>query len=78
MSAVGGLPDGLDPRVLAVREIQPSPRRNERIFLARIDQIVGASQGEETSLIYVLYNRSGPVHGYPISETEAARLGAIP
>lgn len=78
MSLVGGLPDGLAPGVRAVREIQPSPRRNERIFLARIDRIAGACQGEDTSLIYVIYNRSGPVHGYPISETEAARLGAIP
>lgn len=78
MSIVGIPPDGLDPRVRAVREIRPSPRRNERIFLARMDRIVGASQGEDTNLIYVIYNQSGPVHGYPISEAEAKRLGALP
>jgi len=56
-------------------EVTPPPRRNERVFWRRLDFIVGASVGRETSCIYVIYNQTGTVHGYPITEDELRRAG---
>ncbi len=72
MRAVRGVEEGTEP---SGHEMTPSPRRNERVFWMRMPEIIGASQGEETDLIYVIYNRSGTVHGYPITETELRRAG---
>jgi hypothetical protein len=46
------------------------PRKNpnhERHFWRRLPQPIGASKGEQTEYIYVLYHISGAVHGYPLT-----------
>jgi hypothetical protein len=56
-------------------EIAPAPRRNERVFWRRFPDVIGASKGREANYIYVIYNRSGVVHGYPVGEDELRRAG---
>ena len=63
---------------LEIRELTPSPRRNERIFVVTAARVIGASQGRETNLVYVIYNQSGPVHGYPVLASELPKAGANP
>jgi len=58
-------------------EILPPRRRLERVFWRRLLDEVGASKGERTDLIYVIYNQSGAVHGYSITESELGLAGAI-
>jgi len=37
---------------------------------------VGASEGQETTYIYVEYNSSGPIHGRPMTATGLQAKGA--
>ena len=45
-------------------------RGNERFYYIVMDDIIGASSGEETNLVKVQRSISGPVHGYPITRDE--------
>ena len=38
-----------------------------RKFCRVLDRIIGASNGEKTSCILVLYQQTGSVHGYPVT-----------
>lgn len=50
-------------------EIRPRKASHERHFWREFVVDIGASKGERTRYIYVLYHLSGAVHGYPITET---------
>lgn len=45
-------------------------RGSERFYYIIMDEIIGASLGEETKLVKVQRSTSGPVHGYPITRDE--------
>ena len=47
-----------------------------RKFFRRMDEDIGASDGQKTPYILVQYNHTGDVHGYPISVEGLRRAGA--
>jgi hypothetical protein len=60
-------------------EILPHPKPNVRMFWREFTDLgfaVGASEGQETSYIYVEYNSSGPVHGRPMTGRLLTAKGA--
>lgn len=60
-------------------EILPHPKPNVRMFWMDVLGLgfpVGASGGQETNLIYVEYNSSGPVHGRPMTPEQLRFKGA--
>lgn len=41
-----------------------------RFYYRVVDRVIGASLGEETSIIKIHWHQNGDVHGYPITEEE--------
>lgn len=70
LRAVGPSPDGVGPN-----EILPRKTLHTRHFWLDAGHVIGASDGELTSFIYVIYGSSGEVHGYPITAQELKRKG---
>jgi len=50
--------------------------RHKRMYFMDIGRIIGASSGEETSVLYVEHLTSGEVHGRPITANDLRRKGA--
>jgi hypothetical protein len=46
-----------------------------RSYYLDVGRIIGASNGLETSIVYAEHNRTGDVHGSPISPQELQRMG---
>jgi hypothetical protein len=51
------------------------PKDHVRAFWRKLDEIIGASKGQETRYVYVEYHLNGAVHGYPITEDELKAKG---
>ena len=56
----------------------PGSRHNVRTYWFRSPDLVGASSGEKTNYIFVQYNISGEVHGYPVTAAYLRQKGATP
>lgn len=54
------------------RDIRPTVRR----FFLDTGETIGASEGEETTVVYVEWGNDGRVHGRPITKRELRRKGA--
>jgi hypothetical protein len=59
-------------------EIIAKRTSKRKIYWKQMDHIVGASNGRETSYIYVEYGSMGNVHGRPITKEELRKKGAKP
>ena len=59
------------------REAQELPRHKPhvRAFWAEFGEVIGASNGQETTYIYVEWHRNGAVHGRPMTWLELIRKG---
>ena len=60
-----------DPNVHLIRETG-----SKRTFWRDLGVVIGASDGEETTFVFVEWTASGTVHGRPISAAELRRKGA--
>jgi hypothetical protein len=58
------------------REIESKRRSNRRVYWRHMNQIIGASRGQETEYIYVEYHSTGAVHGRPMTASELKSKGA--
>jgi hypothetical protein len=59
-------------------EILPRKGANERHFWRKMAHDVGASKGQRTSFIYVIFHFSGgAVHGYPVTEAWLRRIEGV-
>ncbi len=47
-----------------------------RMYYRDLGRVIGASDGQETTFIYVEYGQAGPVHGRPITKQELREKGA--
>jgi hypothetical protein len=62
---------------LGENEILPRKYSGERHFWAKLGTVIGACKGVPTEYVYVLYNREGSVHGYPITAELLARKEGV-
>lgn len=46
-----------------------------RWFYLDTGQLIGASEGKETTIVYAEWNRLGDLHGSPITKEELKKLG---
>jgi hypothetical protein len=75
LETVAGNDDDVAPRGT---EILPRKRPNERHFWRRLPFVIGASEGQRTNYIYVVYNFSGgAVHGYQVTEEHLRGIEGI-
>ncbi len=54
----------------------PQKLPHVRKFYRVLDRIIGASKGEKTNCILVLYQKTGSVHGYPVTPEYLKSKGA--
>ena len=64
----------VDPSNVIAHEL-PRTRRAVRMFWMDTGAMIGASCGEETTMVYVEWAQSGAVHGRPITLAELKRKG---
>ena len=56
-------------------EIEPRKTNMVRHFWVSADRTIGASRGELTRFVYVVYSISGEFHGYPVTSDELRQKG---
>lgn len=53
----------------------PGTHPSRKRYFLRYDTVIGSSKGEETTIVYSEWARSGAVHGRPITEGELKKKG---